>query len=331
MFITLEYASLATPVQKGDIIICTEEKKTYIHNGGTAMTSADFNALETPTDVVTSVAGKVGAVSLVKGDVGLGNVPNVDTSNPANITQSASYRFVTDTEKTTWNNKQNALGFTPVPVGRVFAGLDLTQDRTVEAVKTALAYVHTDVGAQQQSAILSALANLGVGVGIVQKNAAAGFTLTDPATLGGTTNNITMNGVSNQNPSFYAPTIAGTDDYILYSNGSGAPSWKGHWGYTPSRTSYSLTPTLYTYGHKALFIYTGTTTRTVTISANSSQAFPIGTEFTFINYNTGGLQLACASGVTINGSSSVPLYSTRYKPLRLIKVDTNAWVLEYSA
>ena len=41
--------------------------------------------------------------------VGLGNVPNVDATNPANITQSASYRFVTDTEKATWNAKQNAL------------------------------------------------------------------------------------------------------------------------------------------------------------------------------------------------------------------------------
>lgn len=37
--------------------------------------------------------------------VGLGNVPNLDTTNPANIIQSASYRFVTDAEKATWNGK----------------------------------------------------------------------------------------------------------------------------------------------------------------------------------------------------------------------------------
>lgn len=36
-------------------------------------------------DLVSSVAGKTGAVTLVKGDVGLGNVPNVDTTNAANI------------------------------------------------------------------------------------------------------------------------------------------------------------------------------------------------------------------------------------------------------
>jgi len=46
---------------------------------------------------------------LTKSDVGLSNVANLDTSDPANITQSASYRFVTDTEKSTWNGKQDAL------------------------------------------------------------------------------------------------------------------------------------------------------------------------------------------------------------------------------
>lgn len=33
---------------------------------------------------------------------------------PSIITQDASNRFVTDTEKSTWNGKQNALGFTPI-------------------------------------------------------------------------------------------------------------------------------------------------------------------------------------------------------------------------
>lgn len=41
--------------------------------------------------------------AITKADVGLSNVPNVDATNPANITQTSSYRFVTDTEKATWN------------------------------------------------------------------------------------------------------------------------------------------------------------------------------------------------------------------------------------
>lgn len=48
-----------------------------------------------------------------KAAIALGNVPNVDATNPVNITQTAIYRFVTDIEKSTWNAKQDALGFTP--------------------------------------------------------------------------------------------------------------------------------------------------------------------------------------------------------------------------
>ena len=36
---------------------------------------------------------------------------------------------------------------------------------------------------------------------------------------------ITLNGSSTTSPSFYAPTGAGTNGYVLKSNGSGAPSW----------------------------------------------------------------------------------------------------------
>jgi hypothetical protein len=68
------------------------------------------------TDAVTSVNGYTGNVVLVKADVGLGNVPNIDATNPANIVQNTNYRFVTDTEKTYWNGKQDALGYTPEDV-----------------------------------------------------------------------------------------------------------------------------------------------------------------------------------------------------------------------
>lgn len=41
--------------------------------------------------------------------VGLGNVPNVDATNPANIVQTSSYRFVTDAEKSTWNSSSSLI------------------------------------------------------------------------------------------------------------------------------------------------------------------------------------------------------------------------------
>ena len=61
---------------------------------------------------VSSVNTMTGDVVLTKSDVGLNNVPNVNATNPANISQTSSYRFVTDIEKAAWSAKQDALGFT---------------------------------------------------------------------------------------------------------------------------------------------------------------------------------------------------------------------------
>lgn len=49
---------------------------------------------------------------------------------------------------------------------------------------------------------------------------------------------VTLNGSSTTSPSFYAPTTAGTNGYVLKSNGSGAPTW----------TSAELTDTKVTVG-----------------------------------------------------------------------------------
>ena len=60
----------------------------------------------TESEVDTLLSGKADSSHThTPTQVGLGNVPNVDATNPANISQSASYRFVSDTEKSTWNNK----------------------------------------------------------------------------------------------------------------------------------------------------------------------------------------------------------------------------------
>lgn len=55
--------------------------------------------------------------SVSKSDVGLGNVPDTDTTNPANIVEDSDHRFTTDTEQSTWNGKQDAIaaGFLDVP------------------------------------------------------------------------------------------------------------------------------------------------------------------------------------------------------------------------
>ena len=52
-----------------------------------------------------------------KSDIGLGNVPNIDATNPTNIVQTSSYRFVTDSEKDNLTNAYNHSQATGNPHG----------------------------------------------------------------------------------------------------------------------------------------------------------------------------------------------------------------------
>ncbi len=76
------------------------------------------------------------ALSANQGMVLKGLIDNIDPGTgavpAANVTQDADHRFVTDTEKTTWNGKQNALGFTPVA----------TTDPRLSDARTPLAHQH---------------------------------------------------------------------------------------------------------------------------------------------------------------------------------------------
>lgn len=64
-----EAAQLALVVEEGDVAIRTDINKSFIHNGGTAGTMADWSELLSP-GTVTSVNGQTGTVSLSAADVG---------------------------------------------------------------------------------------------------------------------------------------------------------------------------------------------------------------------------------------------------------------------
>ena len=57
-------AHLALTTQEGDVVVRSDENKSYIHNGGSAGTMGDFTLLATPTDAVLSVDGNTGAITL---------------------------------------------------------------------------------------------------------------------------------------------------------------------------------------------------------------------------------------------------------------------------
>jgi len=59
-----ELAQLALTTEEGDVVVRSDENKTYVRNSGTAGTMADFTLLATPTDTVLSVNGDTGAVTV---------------------------------------------------------------------------------------------------------------------------------------------------------------------------------------------------------------------------------------------------------------------------
>ncbi|MBE5272104.1 hypothetical protein [Stenotrophomonas sp. B2] len=62
-------AQLALVVEEGDVAVRTDQSRTYIQNGGTSGTMADWTLLQTPPDLVQSVNGQTGTVSLDAADV----------------------------------------------------------------------------------------------------------------------------------------------------------------------------------------------------------------------------------------------------------------------
>jgi len=83
-------AMLALPAQRGDVAIRTDVAKTFILATDSPGTLADWKEF-LATGQVVSVGGKTGVVSLVKADVGLGNVDNTaDAAKPVSTAAQAA-------------------------------------------------------------------------------------------------------------------------------------------------------------------------------------------------------------------------------------------------
>lgn len=108
----LEFANLSSfPAtgESGKIYIAIDTNLTYRWGGSSYVVMSSSLALGNTAS--TAYRGDLGNIAYshsqttgnphetTKADIGLGNVPNVDATNPANISQSPSYRFFTDTER----------------------------------------------------------------------------------------------------------------------------------------------------------------------------------------------------------------------------------------
>lgn len=76
------------------------------------------------------------------------------------------------------------------------------------------------------------------------------------------------------------------------------------------------------------FTYVNSTAALVmTVPANASAAFPIGTEMEFCRYNTGAVSFSAAAGVTLLSVDNIKTVGNRYGCAVLKKIGTDTWLL----
>ena len=94
-------AHLALTAQEGDIVVRSDENKSYVHNGGTAGTMADYTELLTPTDAVLSVTTTDGTyINLTPNSATTGAITVAADLSAVNGTADNTARFLT--KDNTW-------------------------------------------------------------------------------------------------------------------------------------------------------------------------------------------------------------------------------------
>jgi hypothetical protein len=227
----------------------------------------------------------------------------------SDITQSSSYRFVTDTEKSTWNGKQDALGFTPLNVdGGTLSGRLVLHD-----------------------AFTSNLAPLNLpGVGTTDPTSLSNGDVWHRSNLlyvrlNGTTRTIYHSG--------NAATAALTTATQAEMEAGSATTVRGM---TPQRvkqaTAYkqliiTANITLVLSDAYQFIIVSSSSNLTMTVPLNSSVTFATDTEITFLRYGTGTVTFAATSGVTIRSEGGKLKINAQYQAVTLKKIGTDEWVL----
>lgn len=250
-------------------------------------------------------------ITLTKTDIGLSNVPNTDATNPANITQSSSFRFVTDTEKSTWNAKQNALGYTPENVankGVANGYAALGSDSKILAYQLPQVAINQTFTVNSQSAMLALSANQGDIAVRTDQNKAYILAFTGASTLA---NWIALPGVSNEaDPVFTASPAFGVTGTNI-SNWNSAFGWGNHAGlyrpvsWVPSWTDVTGRPTaLSQFTNDAGFI-TGINSSMVTTALGftpfSSSGGTLSGHLNMGGWNISGVTTISATQAAISG------------------------------
>lgn len=116
-------------------------------------------------------------------------------------------------------------------------------------------------------------------------------------------------------------------DQLQYYDGT---AWRPYEGVLTISAQVAASDTTITLGLSDLgktITLDSTSNYTISIPANSTTAFPVGSQIDFIRLNIGSVTFAGAVGVTINSKNSNKKIAARYTGASIVKIDTNTWIL----
>ena len=118
---------LSLTAQEGDVCVRSDEDKTYIHNGGTAGTMADWTLMRTPSAAnVSSVFGRTGSVAAQNNDYTASQVANVPAGNIAAATVQDALNEL-DTDKAAAVHTHSADAITDGSTNKAYTATEKTK------------------------------------------------------------------------------------------------------------------------------------------------------------------------------------------------------------
>ena len=287
-------AALATKSYADNAVSTHEADTTSVHG------IADTSALATKTYADSAVSTAVSA--LTKSSVGLGNVDNTsDADKPISTATQTALDLKAPLASPTFTGTPSA----PTPS----SGDNTTKIATTAFVSEAVA----DLVASAPAA-LNTLNELATALG---NDASFSTTVT--------------NSIATKAP-IASPTFTGTVTVaasgIAFTDGTQTKEG------VPSRTTITQATGSYNLSTSGLSLrdgmlevsHTGGTAVDITIPANSTTAYPVGTSIDILRTNTGGVRIVGAAGVTVNATPGAFLRA-QWSAATLFKRATDTWVV----
>lgn len=288
-----QIAMLALTAETGDVAVRSDENKSYILKGTDPSVLGDWQILLTPTDSVLSVAGKTGTVTLVEAD----------------ITDLGTYETAF-TKNTGFNKNLGTIA------GTVSEG-DHTHSGTYEPADATI-LKDADIGVNVQAYDATYVVDADIGVTVEAYNANIqthiGTTTGNPHSV--SASDVSLGNVTNTSDA--NKPVSTAQQTALDLKGDKHATFNAQTGttYTAVLTDDDKMVTMNNAG-----------ANTLTIPANASVAYPVGTKLNFMQLGAGATTIAITTDTLSVNATLTLVLDGQYAVATALKLTSTSWVL----